>query len=448
MARIAACALAVVVVAGVAGARADEGVILREREGGTTRVLIEMRAEGEYRPEAPAGTAKAAAAAVKPQPMKIEARLDFAERVLLRNPDRSARRSARRVIEAVTAIGDAQGRLLKLRPEMKILIADRRDMGTVVFCPGGPLTRWELEMVQVPGDPMVLAGLLPTKEVKVGDRWPVSAEAARNLSDYDAIVTNGLEGKLESLDEAEAKIRIGGEVRGSARGGEGTIGFTGRLKFDRKAERIAKVELDRQETRKQGLVEWGLAAKSKLTVERTPLELFPPDSDALKDLPLDDDPSREWLLLAPPDSKYTLEHDRDWHLTRESPRQVVLKRIEKGEMVAQCNLSVGPNAGKGRHQDLEEFRADIKKALGPRFLQIVGAGEVEGGPEGGYLYKVAVSGREGDLGVLWYYYLIAAPDGDQLLATFTLDQESEKRFGDQDRAILETLRWKATPLPK
>jgi hypothetical protein len=50
--------------------------------------------------------------------------------------------------------------------------------------------------------------------------------------------------------------------------------------------------------------------------------------------------------------------------------------------------------------------------------------------------------------VLWYYYLIAAPDGDQLLATFTLDQESEKRFGDQDRAILETLRWKATSLAK
>jgi hypothetical protein len=56
---------------------------------------------------------------------------------------------------------------------------------------------------------------------------------------------------------------------------------------------------------------------------------------------------------------------------------------------------------------------------------------------------VAVAGQEGDLGVLWYYYLIASPDGDQLLATFTLDQQSEKRFGNADREILSTLEWKA-----
>ena len=241
-----------------------------------------------------------------------------------------------------------------------------------------------------------------------------------------------------------ASLRIGGVVRGSARGGEGAIELLGRLKFDRKAKRISKIELIRDETRKEGLVEFGLAVKSTLTIEQTacetPKEL---SDDAIATLPRDDDPRREWLLLATPESKYVLEHDRDWHLTRENPRQIVLKRIEKGMLLAQCNLSVGPNAGKGRHQDLDEFRADIKKALGARFVQIVGSGDVEGGPNSGFLYKVAVLGQEGDLAVLWYYYLIASPDGDQLLATFTLDQESEKRFGTADREILSTLEWKA-----
>ena len=37
----------------------------------------------------------------------------------------------------------------------------------------------------------------------------------------------------------------------------------------------------------------------------------------------------------------------------------------------------------------------------------------------------------------------AIADGDQLLATFTLDQELEKRFGTADRMILGTLEWKA-----
>ena len=58
--------------------------------------------------------------------------------------------------------------------------------------------------------------------------------------------------------------------------------------------------------------------------------------------------------------------------------------------------------------------------LKERFVQFLGAGEVEGDPAGGFRFKVGVQGREGDLGVVWYYYLVASPDGDQLLATFTL----------------------------
>lgn len=428
---------------GAAPGAAEEGVTLREEPVGATRVLIELKAEGEYRPERPPGSPKDATPP-RPQPLKIESRLDFFERAAKLDDDGSARKAARRVVEAATAIGGEGGRLLKLRPEVALLVADRRDLGPVVYSLGGPLTRWELEMVQVPGDPLALSGLLPGKPVKVGDKWPVSVATARNLADYDAIASNGLEAKLESLTDDAAEFRLGGTVRGSARGGEGEVAFTGRATFDRKAKRIAKLELSRGETRKQGLVEWGLDVKSRLLVERagcdTPKEL---SDDALAALPRDDDPKREWLLLEPPDARYTVEHDRDWHLTAETPRQVVLKRLDKGDLIAQCNLAVGPNAGKGRHQDLGEFRSDIKKALGPRFLQVVGEGEIDGAPNGGYRYKMGISGREGALDVLWYYYLIAGPEGDQLLATFTLDAQSEKKFGAEDESIVGTLEWKA-----
>ena len=127
---------------------------------------------------------------------------------------------------------------------------------------------------------------------------------------------------------------------------------------------------------------------------------------------------------------------------------MALRRVEKGEMIAQCNLSIGPEVGKGRHQDTKAFRDDVKKALGARFGQMIGAGEIEDAHGASYLYKVGVVGREGDVGVLWYYYLAASPEGQQLLATFTLDQEMEKRFGDEDRRILATLRWKAAGLKK
>lgn len=439
MARIAAC---LVWTLGVMAARsAEDRAVLREEAGdGTTRVLIEMKAEGEFRPE---GETKGAKSKEKPRPLKVEARLDFYERALKRDPDGPARKTARRVVEAVAALGGTQG-IAKIRPEVALLVGDRREAGAVVWSPSGPLTRQELDLVQVPGEPLTLRGLLPEKAVAVGERWPVSEEAARNLSDYDAIAKNGLEAKLESLDEATARIRIGGEVRGSARGGEGTMTVSGRLTFDRKAKRIARLEVARDETRQAGPVELGLSAKSTLLVEKEPAETPAALSDAtLETLPKDDDPARERLLLGPPEARYTLEHARDWHLKREDARQVVLTKLDKGEPVAHLHLSVGPNAGKGRHQDVSGFADDVKRALGARLDEIVGAGEPEAGPNAGYQYKMAVVGHEGDRPVLWYYYLLAGPEGDQLLGIFTLDPETEKRFDAEDRAILGTLEWKA-----
>ena len=71
----------------------------------------------------------------------------------------------------------------------------------------------------------------------------------------------------------------------------------------------------------------------------------------------------------------------------------------------------------------------------------MGAGEVDGNPAGGFRYKVGVQGREGQLGIVWYYYLVASPEGEQLLATFTLAEDHVKVFGDQDLAMIGSLEW-------
>ena len=76
-----------------------------------------------------------------------------------------------------------------------------------------------------------------------------------------------------------------------------------------------------------------------------------------------------------------------------------------------------------------------------RFVQFLGAGEVGGHSDGGFRYRVGVQGREGDLGVIWYYYLLASPSGDQLLATFTLAEDHLKTFGERDLELIGSLRW-------
>jgi hypothetical protein len=431
------------------GAGPEPAVALREaaRVGASTRNLVALKAEGLYRPAPAPG--ESPEKAPKPLALKVETRLDFEERVLALDPAGAADRVVRRVVQAASAInGEVRPMGAVLRPGVALLVADRRAGDLVVFSPRGPLTRSELELVQAVGDPLTLAALLPTRPVRVGDRWTVGNDAARGLSGYDALAANRLEATLDAVDEATARIRLAGEVRGAVLGGEGTIACDGSLTFDRRAGRIDRLSLNRAERRKPGPVEAGLEIKSTLTVERreveTPAAL---NDDALAGLALEPSPERVLLILIAPGGKYSLLHDRDWHTFWDDVRLTVLKRLDRGEVVAQCNLTIGPNAGKGRHQDLGQFRDDIRRVLGARFVGFVGEGEIDVDPAGGFLYKVGVEGREGKVGVLWNYFLAAGPEGDQLLATFTLVTDQAKAFGTQDLQIMGTLRWREPPEP-
>ncbi|SIO42736.1 hypothetical protein SAMN05444166_4627 [Singulisphaera sp. GP187] len=434
------------------GAAAVETVTLSDsaRVGDSTQVLILLKAEGLYRPAPPPGTAKPEP--VKPLKLKVETRLEFVERVLATDtqgkPGR-ATRVVRKVSQAASAInGEIRPTAAVLRPEVALLVAEPRAEGVVVFSPGGPLTRSELELVQAAADPLALAALLTDKPVKVGDSWKVGDDGARSLSSYDTLTENALQAKVESIDARTVKIHLEGNVRGAVLGGEGKMLFDGTLSVDRAAGRIDRLHLQRSEARKPGAVEAGLEVKSTLTVTRQtaePSAQIADDAVAAGAGAVEPDPKREQLLLVSPDGKYTLTHDRNWHTYWDDRRLTVLKRLDRGVVVAQCNLMNGPSAGKGRHQDLKQFRNDLRSALGPRFASFLGEGEVEGDPAGGFRYKVGVQGREGNLGLVWYYYLIASPDGDQLLATFTQADDRVKAFGDQDLRLIGSLRWRDAP---
>ncbi len=412
-----------------------------EKPGETTRVEIRLKAEGLYLPAAPAGASRAESP--KPLALKVESQLDFLER----RPESPSKagpvRAVRRVVKSGTAInGEVRPSAAAVRPEVAMLVAEARNGGVVVFSPGGPLTRAELELVEGPGDPLTLGGLLPEKGVSVGDHWVVEDGAVRSLSAYDKLTVNKLEATLEAVENTSARVRLRGEVRGSVLGGEGTMACDGSYTFDRKTGWIDFLMLNRAEVRRPGIVEEGLDVKSTLTLSRRTVETPTILTDsALSKIAMDASPARERLVLFAPGGRYALEHDRDWHTYWDDNRLTVLKRVERGRLVAQCNFAIGPKVARGTHQDTTQFRDDVRKGLDTRFGQFLGAGEVEGDPAGGFRYKVGVRGRQGNLGVIWYYYLIAGPEGDQVLATFTLAETETPAFADRDEVLIGSFRW-------
>ena len=449
--------------------QAPQAVELREvmRSGSSSRVQVELKAQGLYRPGLPPASGADGAEMPKPRELDVQTRLIFHERIVAVGPDalivpsggRAAKPSnppaggslsvVRHVVQAAAAInGEVRPTAAVLRAEVALLVAQKRDRGwpVVVFSPAGPLTWSELEVVQGVGDPLALGDLLPETKVAPGDRWKVRDAAAKVMSGYDTITANNLEAMLESLDETKARIRLKGRVEGSAYGGRGAIGCDGFATFDRAAARLDRLDLNRVETRQAGPVEAGLDMKSTLIVSRHAAD--PPEAladAALAGVPLRASRESERLQITLPGGRSTMLADRNWHIFWEDSRTAILKCLDDGRVVAQCNLMAGPTAGKGRHQDPAQFRDDIRRALKERFVQFLGAGEVGGRPDGGFRYRVGVQGREGDFGVIWYYYLLASPAGEQLLATFTLALDHQKTFGESDLELVGSLRWLTPP---
>jgi hypothetical protein len=449
------------------GGKGGELIVLREskRAGTTTRVQTELKARGLYRPGVPPSGPSGEARMPKPLTVEIDTRFIFHERMVeidskgLAGAARVAQlnsagdqpekgralRAARHVIEAGLAVnGEVRLMSALIRPEVRLLVAERRerDGPVVVVSPSGPLTWNELELVQALGDPLTLPDLLPERPVAVGEHWRVRYGAAQALSEYDVITSSTLDAALESADADRARIRLTGQIQGSARGGAGKMTCEGFLTFDRRLARIGHLDMNRVESRQPGPVEAGLDIKSTLTMTRHAAEPPAALSDAsLSGLSLEITPARELLRLEMPGGTATILHDRQWHMFWEDPKLIVLKRLEGGQVIAQCNFMQGPHAGQGRHQDPTQFRDDIRRGLKKRFVRYLGAGEVDGHPAGGYRYKVGIQGREGQLGIVWYYYMVASPLGEQLLATFTMAEDHVTLFGDQDVAIIGSLQW-------
>lgn len=422
------------------------------RVGDSVRVVLTLQVQGT-RPGMPArrpapGRETAAPPADEQLPFGFRSEVRWLERV--RQVDESGRPTAvaRRLEHAEGLVeafrGPGQTARVTVRDEVGLLIAARRGPEVVVASAGGPLTREELDLLQGACDPLALGAFLPDRPVDVGDRWDLPEAAARAVSEYEAIRSSTLRARLAALDDRAARIELTGEVKGTVRGAEGTVKATGELVLDRVRGRFRRLRLERDEVRTRGHVESALDVRSTLELNLEPID--PPaalDDAILAELPVEPDEARLLLVLGAPGGRARLLHDRGWHVTSGDGPRLILRRVAGQELVARLDLVAGPNAGPGRHQDPEQFRADVEKALGASVGRLIGAGEVDGPPAAGFRYKVGLEGVEQENGdvPIWYYYLAASPGGDQLVAIFTLSRASEAAFADQDERVMATLEW-------
>jgi hypothetical protein len=212
-----------------------------------------------------------------------------------------------------------------------------------------------------------------------------------------------------------------------------------------KARRITQFAMLIKEKRAVGHIGPGLDTVAKLIVNISPIE----HSQTLTAAVLERIPSRtapELLALGytPAGGQFRFQYDRRWYVTEDDPKLAVLRMLDRGELVAQCNISALPKVEKP--VTLAEFQRDVERSLGKNFGQFAGAAQNVN--EAGYaVFRVVVHGEVGGLPIEWIYYLVQNRAGQRVSLAFTLEQSLAERFAATDRAIISALALTEPPTP-
>lgn len=365
---------------------------------------------------------------------------------LLTPPAASDTRSVRQYRRGEAVIKIDQGMTKpRLRDERRLVGVACGETAPVLYSVGGALSRDELDLIEVPACSLLVDRLLPARQVAPGDEWQHADNLIGQLLNLDAVSETKVVSKFKEVSATAAQLEIAGTVRGANGGVTTEIELKGRYKFDLEKQRITWLALLVKEKRGIGSVAPGVDVTARLQMKVTPNSGCPElTDDALAGIPLDQEKQMTLLECESAEGKYRLTHERDWHLVSETPKTVVLRLVDRGELLAQCNASALAPTPAGKRLTLEKFQEDVQKSLDKHFEQFVSSGESTNSA-GHHVCKVVAVGKVEELPIQWNYYLVSDTHGNQVVLSFTLERELVDRFAQQDESLVATLEFLNRP---
>jgi hypothetical protein len=303
------------------------------------------------------------------------------------------------------------------------------------------LSREQYDLIDIPGNSLVIDRLLPKGEVKVSEGWDHDAETIAGLLGMNHVAICEVRSEVLGMENRQVQIRMAGTVHGTIEGAATEIDIRGAYLFHLDEGRITKANLALKELRKPGEVTPGLDVVAKMSLNVTPLskEAPRPFEDELMEQ------TRELttaelgeLQLESPQRGYRFRHDAGWYVTGEQREQMSLRRLERGDFIAHCNISTLPARPADKPMTLQEFEANVTKALGDKMDNVEAA--TEWANEAGHqCLGVIARGKIEDVEMEWRYYMVAAEGKRPATISVTAEQGLIERFGDADRAIVESM---------
>lgn len=376
-------------------------------------------------------------------PQEVQADHEFYERVLDVDADGLVRRAVRwyRTARArITTAGKASQRTL--RPERTLIVAQCYQEQPLIYSPKGALSPAELDLMQH-FDTLHLAGLLPRQPVAIGDSWSLPAATVQALCAFEGLTSHNLRARLEEVQSDQVLIHLSGTASGIDLGAAVQMHINAQARFDRKKQCLVSLEWQERDERDQGPASPTLAAEVVVRVTRTPCAAVAELNDlAVQALvPAETTPPAALTALwhRDPQGRFELTYARGWQLVAQTERFLVLRLLDRGEFVAQATVSWWEQAPAGqKHLSAEAFQKAMAQAPGWEQEKLLAAKEMPA-PPGYWIYRLEALGRQDGVGTLRYCYLVAGPEGQQMVVTFALTPSQVQTLGNRDLELVQGL---------
>lgn len=378
-------------------------------------------------------------------PMLAQADLQYAERFLAIKAGGSLR--AARHYEKAEATIQIKNTELKqnLREERRLLVAQYRGEEAVLFSPLGPLTREELELVDGPGASSVLSAILPGKKVAIGQEWKLTNQTLARLLGLEAVSEQKIIAKLTKVEGSLAILTLDGKVTGAVGGVSSEIDLHGKANFDLKKRAVTWLALQYQENRSVGHAQPGYEATIRVRTVVEPAATAPQLADAaLTRLPLEAKAGQTLIEFRAEKAGIDLSHDRRWRVMVDRIDVAILRLIDRGELIAQCNISRLPPLPKDQPLTLTAFQKSVETTLAKNSGQVLEAAQ-ERGHDGGKILRVSVAGSAAEIPIQWFYYHLTDAQGRRASVVVTLEEKLLERFPGIDRELISGLTLLDTP---
>ena len=331
-----------------------------------------------------------------------------------------------------------------LRPERRTIIHTTAKE-PAYFSPQGPLTRDELDLIDIPGDTLFLDDLLPVGTIEVGQTWPLSGPVLKRWLRLDDVGQAKVNARLLSIKAGQAHFEMTGHLTGMANGVATSMKLLAKYQFDLGKKHITRLTMDIQEKRAPGFAEPGFDVLARLHLRVSQAKSGMPSSIAEVAAPeVWETTGQPILEFQSQRGDFSMLHDPRWHVILDNDHTTMLRLVHGNKLIAQCNVTRPSTFPSQKSQTLTDFQNEIRQALGEHFGEFV---EAEESQLESKLNKtrIVVLGTVGNLPICWTYYQLSNTQNQGTTLVFTYELGMEEDFAAADETIIQSFTFLTKP---